>query len=506
MSARRVRRALGRALPPAIVAGSLWLLDRPRGAAVVGTIAVALAVLGTVAPATAERLDRGVAALARGAASGVSRVLAVLAWTFVLLPTWAIAQVWARVRPRARRGPYPSGWQVAAPGAGRHPDGSPSDARRTGSVDHAVVQRSPVPAILAILALTALLAAAMVVVGRRLGVDERLTSAEAGSTAGVPGEDGQAIEWNGLPVDDYAHEDEPWAKDWFSEMYQLRVERDFFLGHRLLDFEGRYLNVVDGKRVSYTPDDPELTVWFFGGSTMFGLGQRDEHTLPSVVAKAAEANGIRIRPVNFGVSGYVNWQSLEQFEQALSAGVEPPDLAVFYDGVNEWGMTEDRLALGDARLGSVSRFPADDVERSWIQDSPDNVGPVEWPEVGELAVAMSAEQYRRGCAVIAALAESYGVPIDFAWQPSPFAKKPHPADEGLWERLDFDVDWLPDSTERYTSILSRSGVEAIDLTMALDEVDAPVYFDGAHTNELGAQVIGEALYEQLRPQLEQLAR
>ena len=48
----------------------------------------------------------------------------------------------------------------------------------------------------------------------------------------------------------------------------------------------------------------------------------------------------------------------------------------------------------------------------------------------------------------------------------------------------------------------QSGVNPIDLTGALDEVDEPVYFDSSHTNELGARVIGERLYRALRPHLD----
>jgi hypothetical protein len=35
----------------------------------------------------------------------------------------------------------------------------------------------------------------------------------------------------------------------------------------------------------------------------------------------------------------------------------------------------------------------------------------------------------------------------------------------------------------------------------LDDVDRPVYFDGGHTNELGARIIGQALYRRLQPDL-----
>ena len=45
-------------------------------------------------------------------------------------------------------------------------------------------------------------------------------------------------------------------------------------------------------------------------------------------------------------------------------------------------------------------------------------------------------------------------------------------------------------------------MDPVDLTKVLDDVDEPVFFDSSHTNELGARIIGRALYEQLRPALE----
>lgn len=96
------------------------------------------------------------------------------------------------------------------------------------------------------------------------------------------------------------------------------------LGTTLKDFTGTYLNISNGSRVSYSPHDPEITVWFFGGSTMFGIGERDNPTMPSEVAKLAEADGIRIRVENLGVT----WQETELFEQQLTLGKEKPALAV----------------------------------------------------------------------------------------------------------------------------------------------------------------------------------
>ena len=67
---------------------------------------------------------------------------------------------------------------------------------------------------------------------------------------------------------------------------------------------------------------------------MFGLYQRDEHTIPSEFARLAQARRHPVRVVNYGRLAYVNWQESQLLEQ-LVGGSQAPDLAVFYDGFNE---------------------------------------------------------------------------------------------------------------------------------------------------------------------------
>ena len=100
----------------------------------------------------------------------------------------------------------------------------------------------------------------------------------------------------------------------------------------------KVVNVRDGLRLSYQSDLAEspnsLDVHFFGGSTMFGTGQRDNYTIPSQVARRAESDGVPIRVTNHGQNGWVIWEALAEFQLMFARG-EIPDVAVFYDGYNE---------------------------------------------------------------------------------------------------------------------------------------------------------------------------
>ena len=495
-----------RALPALATAGILAMLGHRSAPLALIAVAAALILLGWFAPDLAAAFDRGVARVARALASWLARLLGIAAFLLGVLPAWG----WSRLSGTGilrERHPGGSAWRSMAPTSGRTPSGGPAGARRSGSLQRGFRQRPLRPVLVGSAA--TLLSVAVAVAALSFLRDGGPLAASAG--ASVPPEEPvrarvlDADEFDGLAVDEYAHEEEPWAPAHFGELRQLPYVPDPFLGARLRDFRGEHVNVVDGRRASWTPPDPELTVWFFGGSTMFGIGQRDDHTIPSVVAQLASDDGTPIRAHNFGVSGYVNWQEVERFEQALTSEEELPDLVVFYDGVNDRGLASQRIDLGDRRADGIARLPLSDDERAeWHHawGAPDEMP---WsPERERLEIELAAQQYRRGAEIAQRLAAEHGIRTVFVWQPQPFAKRPSPADDPLWERLDFDPDWLPASAATYRAILERSGVDAIDLTRALDHLEVPVYFDSSHTNELGARVIGDALHEELAPVLAEL--
>ncbi len=71
--------------------------------------------------------------------------------------------------------------------------------------------------------------------------------------------------------------------------------------------------------------------------------------------------------------------------------------------------------------------------------------------------------------------------------------------------LQFPEDFLPTSNRIADEAAAQSGVEPVDLTDIFDDADQPIFFDWSHTNEAGARIEGAALYEHLRPLLEQAA-
>jgi lysophospholipase L1-like esterase len=341
---------------------------------------------------------------------------------------------------------------------------------------------------------------------------------------------------------------EPWRVQLGAEINQVWAQKryDPYLGWTMPDIEGKHVHVSDGVRRSWAPTpaggDP-VTVYFLGGSAMFGLYQRDEHTIPSEVARLAAADGIELRAVNYGRLAYVNWQEVLLLEQLVTRG-SAPDLAVFYDGFNEIlgqfqlgphdEVTHLEAAEVDRRLGLGQRGgkrPEDEeslpgaARRAWadvslvhrlgraagvleepVDDSqPAAPGGPLWPDQTERPGRrgkLAATIHGRGVDLGRRLASSYGFETAFFWQPFLYSKRMHPGEEQLrgWLGTDADAWGAADAAAR-----ARLDPAVADVSGALDGVRAPVMYDFVHTNELGAKVMARAIYERLRPTLRRLA-
>jgi hypothetical protein len=325
----------------------------------------------------------------------------------------------------------------------------------------------------------------------------------------------------------------PWAREYWCEFGRVEGEYVPFLYNRSTDTHQAMINIEDGIRRSYRAagtDQDTPVVWFFGGSTMLGWGQRDQHTIPSEVVRVSEAAGAPVRAVNFGVLSWVHFQEVLAFEQNL-AHRPAPDLVVFYDGVNETNVQSGDI-IEDSR-------PSDDPTiYDFGQDPPPAAPPVlgststvpdqgprslldRWADASAVAAlarglsgvlgldpAAAADEdisdatvirrtlavYERGRAIATDLAERYGVEAHFYWQP----RVQNLGDEA-YQRTDQPLVGRQTRT-RELAILDRLTAPTVDLSHAFDGVDPHTLFaDDAHTNEQGSRLAAEAIWADLAP-------
>lgn len=272
-------------------------------------------------------------------------------------------------------------------------------------------------------------------------------------------------------------------------------------------------NVTDRRRMTWTPPKDEcrpIRVWMFGGSTLFGLGQRDEHTIASDLARLAWQDGIPLEVSNWGVPADTSWLESRRLELALVEGRPRPDLVVFYDGANDY---RAQVVMNATGRGGRLPFASDldwkaipDIEArnrrlaslmEILRDGPE-MPPIKATHQSPAEVgSFAALGYNATDRASRMLLEQSGVPMFRFYQPVRSTRATPLRTEPVSDA----------ANEEYLSQVERSfraalGPGIIDISNAMDATRQPVYYDEMHTNELGARIVADAMYRYLRPQLE----
>lgn len=280
---------------------------------------------------------------------------------------------------------------------------------------------------------------------------------------------------------------------------------------RLVDVRTRTIETVDGYRVSWEPpacdECPEVDLWLYGGSSTFGVGQRDEHTIASNLARLAWEDGIVLRVSNRGVIGNGHWWAARRFSWDASLE-EAPDLVAFYEGYEEAQLID---LLDDPELVADEQAIDRVFEDYWREvqgqspsearrppgasfDPPAPLGELSPAEQGELA----AERYARVVQMSRDVGVGRSIPVRWFWQPTrwthPDAAPPE-ADDGIDQ----------DRQERYLVATANLPPDVVDLSDALDRADPDVFADEVVLNEEGAALVAAAMYRTLRTDLERAA-
>lgn len=541
---KRWRKLASRWLVALVIAAVLWWLG-VRLAAVVVLVAVSvLTVLALVWPAGAARIERAVAAFG----VFVGRVIGVVFLTLVnLLVFTPVAFVmWVcrhdPLAPGVRRHD-PSFWHAHT---GRPlPTHQFSDERSLWAPVGAVKpRRRPILRVATVVGVVTLVLAADLGGG---WIYEQVSDEMHGSAA--------VADSTFEPAAQPALRDSPWVGAMLAEQANLPGVRDAFLGYRLGDSAGQYTNISDGERLSYRPSGSgrRLSVWFFGGSALFGDGQRDAHTIPSEFARDAESAGILLDVHNYGRPATTMWEELELFQQLVGSG-KKPDLVVFYDGFNDLvGQLNQKLtsdptnffdattgeAFGSAATGRPKKAVTPDAgsngvsgisgvaDAYWDQSASHDVydalhelfggsdsppvqfakgvqqrdtsaapAPDESKQAAENAISIQA----RAAKIATSLSTGIGADAAFFWQPSVFTKRLLPEEEAYLQLTSYEpARWDP-AVRLARKLLKRTPF--VDLGGVLDGAQQPVLWDFVHTNELGAQLSAKAMFANLEPVLQ----
>lgn len=312
--------------------------------------------------------------------------------------------------------------------------------------------------------------------------------------------------------------------EWWPE-YQEEMNWAFFNVGRaeyplrypgMIDVSSRWVNVRNGERATWQPPPcdtcPTRTVWMYGGSTTLGIGQRDEHTVASELARAAWADGVRLNVVNRGILGELQWEEAQRF--AWDVEREPaPDAVVFLDGFNEIAGAEVRDSFGKGLDGNPVDWSAEATLRDYtdfmkpfriipefLRSTPDGAQVHPRPSVPaadpETLGNYATELYDRGRPVARDAAARHGVEPVWYWQPTRYARpqiegEPAPAD-----------DLAAFRRQAYATARASLPAGVVDLTDIFTIDDGPLFFDDSHSNERAAAITGQAMWADLAPRLD----
>lgn len=143
-------------------------------------------------------------------------------------------------------------------------------------------------------------------------------------------------------ADGLQYEKAEWFKEYAEEWKKVfvTVRWESYVYWNLEPFQGKHINVNEhGLRITYNPQKTEakrspINIFMFGGSTMWGAGARDRHTIASILSRFLCDAGVDARISNFAQLGYVSSQEVISLISELK-NENPPKITIFYDGFND---------------------------------------------------------------------------------------------------------------------------------------------------------------------------
>jgi hypothetical protein len=263
--------------------------------------------------------------------------------------------------------------------------------------------------------------------------------------------------------------------------------------------------------VNRRPQAPRLsrdvTIHCFGGSTMWGFGNRDEHTIPSNLARLLAGEGYNVVVKNYAVWGYAMTHELIHLLLNLQVDIKS-DIAIFFDGFNEMlgPIHNGNLGNGFGYHQRVANAEPMSTRRAFEfltretslyaalhKNDPPPPEPL-WPRDNlQPAVTDIVKRYRVNMTALRAIAATYGIEPIFFWQPLVYSKKVLSAAEEEVAR-GYNTDVI-EYKELFRLVSSEAAIApgVIDISHIFDDTKESMYNDNVHYTEVANERVAEAM-------------
>ena len=159
------------------------------------------------------------------------------------------------------------------------------------------------------------------------------------------------------------------AKEFFGELYTeeyaAEVGKLYFdlevssIYTRMKDTKSRYLNIVNGERVTVgQPEKADRTIWFFGPCFMIGGFVEDKNTIESMLQQRLNEDGYSCRVVNCGCYE----TPYQEMIHMTSTPMKPGDILVMH--------VDNRPFAGTESVDMMELLDRHDAPAEWMLDLP----------------------------------------------------------------------------------------------------------------------------------------
>lgn len=309
-----------------------------------------------------------------------------------------------------------------------------------------------------------------------------------------------------------------WVDEYYSELWAGAVKWEPYTYWRYKSRKGNFINInKEGLRLTTQNNDGITSnqikrIFMFGGSTLFGTGARDSHTIPSLFSSELHKKGVYVEVFNYGQSGYVSTQEVFDLIKELQRG-NIPDAVIFYDGVNdvysayqnqqpglpqneanrrkEFNLSKNLPAAYDNfiyNLAKSSRLASFLARLLNMKNKNTSYESVAQPN---LAYG-TAETYFHNIRVVNALSLEYNFEAVFYWQPTIFNKSKLTKYEKLEYARELSVKSLFD--EVYRIVSKKNHTDGFyDLSNLFYNTNPPVFIDFCHISEDGNLIVAKEM-------------
>lgn len=325
------------------------------------------------------------------------------------------------------------------------------------------------------------------------------------------------------------YQGEEWAETYFELLGDLRRPYEQYVGWQASEFHSEYINVDSGGvRKTWNPEhhtgELPATIYVFGGSTVWGLGARDDFTIPSRLSKLLHDDGHSFVVHNYGEMGYTFTQEIVRLTLLLREG-DRPDYVVFYDGIADVqtacqsgipgttyrlssiretlragqdkpspGLVWDTISTLFTRHSMIYRAIdrlADNASAQW---QPCDVASDYSDEDLQLLAVGIAEYYLNSMEALDRLAEAYNFEYVCFWQPITCMEAKVTDEEAEYAlRRDTEIGKLCRMTADH--LAAGSPPLFFDISHALGERTSTYYIDWSHLSEEGNEVVAARIFE-----------